>query len=73
MGEKRSKLRHFKLYQSKLIYMHMNIAIYLQLQKESAYILNFNVPTSYTAKIYLNKQIKYKFPGSVYLMSLLSL
>lgn len=53
--------------------MHMNIAIYLQLQKESAYILNFNVPTSYTAKIYLNKQIKYKFPGSVYLMSLLSL
>lgn len=53
--------------------MHMNIAIYLQLQKESAYILNFNVPASYTANIDINKQIKYKFPGSVYLMSLLSL
>ena len=55
------------------IYMHMNIAIYLQLQKESAYILIFNVPASYTANIDLNKQIKYKFPGSVYLTSLLSL
>lgn len=53
--------------------MHMNIAIYFLLQKSSAYILNFNVPASYTANIDINKQIKYKFPGSVYLMSLLSL